>query len=121
MKKLIIILLSALSLAMVAQEKKTITIQQPKCDDAAIANVLKTSLTEALVNSEEWEPVETGGQCILIIEVCPIGDSCFISCKILDVESALAFAYANEQCKLKLKKIQKVCKSLAKQLLEKQQ
>lgn len=117
MKKLLLILLSFLSLTIVAQEKKTITIQQPKCDDAAIANILKTSLTEALVSSEKWQPVETGGQCLLIIEVSPMGDSGFISCKIMDIESARMFAYATEQSKMKPKKIQKACKSLAKQLL----
>ena len=47
------ILFAALSLTIVAQEKKTITIQQPKCDNAAIANILKTSLTEALIAAEE--------------------------------------------------------------------
>lgn len=115
------ILFAALSLTIVAQEKKTITIQQPKCDNAAIANILKTSLTEALISSEEWQPVETGGQCMLIIEVFPMGDSCFISCKIMDVTSAITLATANEQSQLQPKNVQNVCKSLAKQLLEKQQ
>jgi hypothetical protein len=49
-----------------------------------------------------------------------MGDSGFISCKIMDVESACTYACANELSKLKPKEIQKACKSLAKQLLEKQ-
>jgi hypothetical protein len=81
---------------------------------------LKTSLTEALVSSKERQPVEAGGQCMLFIEVMPMGDSGFISCNIMDVTSAIMLATANEQSQLQPKKIQNVCKSLAKQLLEKQ-
>lgn len=113
-----LILFAVLSLTAFA-EKKTITVQQPKCDDAIVANILKASLTEALANSEEWQPVAAGGQCLLITEVSPMGKSGFISCKIMDTESARLFASATEQSQLKPKKIQKACKSLAKQLLGK--
>ena len=39
----------------------------------------------------------------------------------MDVTSAITLATANEQSQLQPKNVQNVCKSLAKQLLEKQQ
>ena len=52
------ILFAALSLTIVAQEKKTITIQQPKCDNAAIAKIMDVTSAITLATANEQSQLQ---------------------------------------------------------------
>ena len=140
MKKLLLILLSALSLTAFAQEKKTITIQQPQCSNAMVANMVKSALTNAFARSDEWQPVaemsleqmmaamdRTGNaagstaQYLLITAIQEMDGMCYISCKIMNLETGALDASAMEVSESSPQSIQQTCSALVKQLLEKQQ
>lgn len=142
MKKIFtIIVLVALSLTAVAQDKKNIIIAQPQCQNAMVANLIKSSLSAAFAQSDEWQPIErpsdeemaralaAGGkvgvmptaQYVLVTTVDEMGGDSFISCKIMDKETSTIVNTAKASAKSSPKSIQKACSSLAKQLLKKQQ
>ena len=140
MKKLLIILLSALSLTAFAQEQKTITIMQPQCNNAMVANVVKSILESAFARSDEWQLVEgvslepminasvnDNGNAVgntaryfLTTTILEMDDMCNISCKIINRETGTMEAYATELSETSLQSIQQATSSLVKQLLEKQ-
>lgn len=140
MKKLLFILLSAFSLTVHAQEQKTITIMQPKCNNAMVANVVKSILESAFARSDEWQLVEgvsleqminasvnDNGNAVgntaryfLTTTIREMDDMCNISCKIINRETGTMEAYATELSETSLQSIQQATSSLVKQLLEKQ-
>lgn len=138
MKKLLLILLSVLSLTAMAQERKTIVIQQPQSDDEMLADLVRGKLTAAFASSEEWQPIERSTemlmkmtpeevsklqppQYILITEIQDVFGELSISCRITEIETTRMIGHAREMCEPSLRSIQQACSSLAKQLLEKQE
>lgn len=139
MKKICtIIVLAAISLIVVAQEKKTITIQQPQSKNAMVANMVKSILTNAFAHSDEWQLVAemsleqmmaamegTGkaagntAQYLLITAIQEMDGKCYISCKIMNFETGAFDASAMEVSEPSPQSIQQACSSLAKQLLAK--
>ena len=137
MKKLLIILLAAMTLTGFAQEKKTIAIQQPKGDNAMMANMVIGKLTTAFASSKEWQPVERPSeeemnrrvlagepvgniqpaQYILNTEIQEVFGEFMISCKIMDVETARIVNVATVMCKPTSQGIKQASSKLAKQLL----
>lgn len=118
MKKLLIILLSALSLTVSAEEKKMISILEPKSDNAMVARMVTSTLTDEFARSQEWQPVEHGGKYILTTEINSIFDSYFINCKITEIESAAILTTAIQETEASPQKILEACKSIATQLLK---
>lgn len=139
MKKLLIILLSALSLTAFAQDKKNIVIAQPQCQNAMVAKLITSSLSAALAQSDEWQPVERpsdeemkkameeGGtvgnmptaQYVLATSVDAMAGVSFISCRIMDVESSAIVGSAMASAESSPQSIKEACASLAQQLLAK--
>ncbi|MBP5477137.1 MAG: hypothetical protein J6Y00_05570 [Paludibacteraceae bacterium] len=140
MKKLFLILAVALSLTAVAQEKKTITIQQPNCKSTMVAKLVYGTLTREFLKSEEWQliarpsdedikrSIQAGepvgdmpkAQYVLVTEILEDEDICFVECKIIDTETAVVVNSAMEMTEQSPKSIQETCVSLAKQLLKEQ-
>jgi hypothetical protein len=118
MKKLLIILLSAFSLMVSAEEKKMISILEPKSDNAMVARMVTSTLTDEFARSQEWQPVEHGGKYILTTEINSIFGSYFINCHIIDVESAAILTTAIQETEASPQKILEACKSIATQLLK---
>ena len=139
MNRLVIILLSALSLTAFAQDKKNIVIAQPQCQNAMVVNLIKSSLSAALAQSDEWQPVErpsdeemkraleegsTVGnmptaQYVLATSVDDMGGMFFISCRIMDVESSTIVGSSMASAESSPQSIKDACASLAQQLLVK--
>ena len=139
MKKLLIILLSALSLTAFAQDKKNIVIAQPQCQNAMVAKLIKSSLSAALAQSDEWQPIErpsdeemkkaleegcTVGnmptaQYVLTTAVDDMGGMSFISCRIMDIETSAIVGSAMASAESSPQSIKDACASLAQQLLAK--
>lgn len=140
MKKLLLILLSAMALTAVAQDKKTIAIQEPKGGNAMMANMVKNQLLTALATSDEWQSVERPSeeemnrrllagepvgnlqptQYILAIEMQEVFGEFMISCTIIETETAMIIGAAREMCDSSPKSIQHASTEIAKQLFEKQ-
>ena len=132
-------LLSVLSLTVVAQEEKTIAIQQPRGGNAMAVNIVKNMLTNAFASSDEWQPVERPSeeeinmrylagqsvgnlqpaQYILTTEINEVLEALYISCNVTNVETGQMVSGAVEMCEPSLQSIQNACASLTKQLLEK--
>lgn len=140
MKKIfMIIVLSALSLMAFAQDKKNIVIAQPQCQNAMVAKLITSSLSAALAQSDEWQPVERpsdeemkkaleeGGtvgnmptaQYMLTTSVDDMGGMSFISCKIMDIETSAIVGSAMASAESSPQSIKDACTSLAQQLLAK--
>lgn len=139
MKDIFIILLSALSLTVFAQDKKRIVVSQPRCENTIVANLVKTSLSQAFADSDDWQPIERpskdemnrmlleGGkigdlpttQYVLSADIQDMQGMCFISCLIFDKETGVVVNSATEMSESSPQNIQQACASLAKQLLEK--
>lgn len=139
MKKLFITLLSVISLTAFAQDKKTIVIVQPQCQNAMVAKLIKSSLSAALAQSDEWQPIERPSdeemakmlaagekvgdmptaQYVLVTSVDDMGGMSFISCQIMDKETAASVNTAMASADSSPKSIKEACAILAKQLLAK--
>ena len=140
MKKLLFILFSTLSLTAFAQDKKRIVVSQPSCENTIVANIVKTSLYQAFVDSDEWQPIEhpsedeknrillegekigdlPTAQYVLSTEIQDMQGMCFISCRIMNVETAAIVYTATQISESSPQSIQQACVSLAHQLLDKQ-
>ena len=139
MKKLLIILLSVVSLTAFAQDKKNIVIAQPQCQNAMVAKLIKSSLSAAFAQSDEWQPIErpsdeemakvlaAGGkvgdmptaQYVLVTSVDDMGGMSFISCKIMDNETSTIVNTAMASADSSPQSIKDACASLTEQLLAK--
>lgn len=139
MRRLLIILLSAISLTAFAQDKKNIVIAQPQCQNAMVAKLITSSLSAALAQSDEWQPVERpsdeemkkaleeGGtvgnmptaQYMLTTSVDDMGGMSFISCRIMDIETSAIVGLAMASAESSPQSIKDACTSLAQQLLAK--
>lgn len=134
-------MLSALSLTAMAEEKKTIVIQLPTGGTAMMANMIKNQLVTAFATSEEWQPIEQPSeeemnrrmlagepvgnlqtaQYILTTEMQEVFGEFMISCKIIEIETALMMDSAKEMCKPSPQSILQASTEIAKQLLEKKE
>lgn len=141
MKRILLVLLSALSMAVSAQEKKAIVIQQPKGDNAMIASMITGKLTAAFANSDEWQLVERPSaeemnrrmlagepvgnlqpaQYILLTEIQEAFGVIMISCNIVEIETALMVGVATATCESAPQSIQQAISSLVNQLLGNQE
>jgi len=139
MKKRLIILLSVVSLAAFAQDKKNIVIAEPQCQNAMVTKLIKSSLSAALAQSDEWQPIErpsdeemaralaAGGkvgdmptaQYVLVTSVDEMGGEYFVSCKIMDKEAATIVSAAMASASSSPQSIKDACTTLTEQLLTK--
>lgn len=140
MKKIFtIIVLVALSLIAFAQDKKNIVIAQPQCHNAMVAKLIKSSLSAAFAQSDEWQPIERpsdeemkkaleeGGtvgnmptaQYMLATSVNDMGGQSFISCRIMEIESSAIVGSAMASAESSPQSIKDASASLAQQLLAK--
>jgi hypothetical protein len=137
MKRILLVLLSAISLVVSAQEKKAIVIQQTQGDNAMIASMITGKLTAAFANSDDWQPVERPSseetnrrmlagehvgnlqpaQYILLTEIQEVFGELMISCKIVEIETALTAGVATATCEPTPQSIQQASSSLVNQLL----
>lgn len=140
MRNLFIILLSALSLTAVAQEKKNIVISPIQCENTMISCLVKSNLIKSFIQSEEWQPIERPSedeinrmllegrkigvlptaQYVLSTDIQDMQGMCFISCRIMDAETAAIVSSATQMSASSPESIQQACASLANQLLDKQ-
>lgn len=139
MNRLFFIMLLALSLTAFAQDKKNIVIAQPQCQNAMVAKMIKSSLSAAFAQSDEWQPIERSSdeemakmlaagekignmptaQYVLATSVDDMGGMSFISCRIMDVESSAILGSAMASVDSSPQSIKDACASLALQLLAK--
>lgn len=135
MKKLLIIFTIALSLTAFAAEKNTITIMQPKCDNAMMANVVKSSLTMAFAKSEEWQPMEEMSpdqmlkvmernsdqlsQYMLMTTIQTIDGKYLISCRIMEMATMATMAIVEEMSDGSPRSMLQACESIEQKLLKK--
>lgn len=140
MKKIFtIIVLAVITLMTAAQEKKTIAIQQPQGGNAMVANMVKSTLTNAFAKSEEWQPVERpseeelnrrmlagepvgnlqSAQYILATEMQEVFGELMISCTIIEIETAMIIGTDRKMCQPSPQSIMQASYEIAKQLLEK--
>lgn len=128
-----------MSLSAFAQDKKNIVIAQPQCQNAMVANLIKSSLSAALAQSDEWQPIErpsdeemsraiaAGGkvgdmptaQYVLVTSVDDMGGMSFISCRIMEIESSAIVGAAMASAESSPQSIKDASASLAQQLLAK--
>lgn len=139
MKKIFIILLSALSLTAFAQEKKNIVISSIQCQNTMVASSVRNNLTQAFADSDEWQPIERPSdeqlkkmldageevgnipstKYVLSTEIQDMQSMYFISCRIMDVETTAIVYFATQMSESSPQSIQQACASLANQLLGK--
>lgn len=133
MKKILIILLSAISVTTFAQEKKNIRILQPKSGNEMVSQLVNNEMTKILTESAEWQVVAypsvsdvnmeeserktQPAQYMLITEIEDIGGMYMISSKIVEIETAGIISTAMNMSKSTPQSIIQACTEIAKQLL----
>lgn len=141
-ESIIIVLLSVFSFTAVAQEKKTLLINEPQGSTPAIQNMLMSTLTSAATESTDYQPILKSDrstalsmsgaenlskapaiELMLLTQIQDFGGALMIIVRIVDIESASIIKTVTEMLESvsDLELLRQQCSAISKKMFEVEQ